>query len=197
MQRFIEPDHIGTRWGIAFGAHLRRSSHRHVDRCLVPTVVMAALTEQRPMQVQDVVASGTFQQVVNVLGGVPPVRSGQGEVTFVWFCVRQSHSRSQYQSRTARGLSWNPCGVAYFSTSTWFHRPSLVRKAEIPLSTLRPAPLNTIGAFAFWHHSCAVFISSSEYGLWWRDPSRCHDWRYPLTPMITTAPKFTGFDLPV
>ena len=44
------------------------------------------------MQVQDVVASGTFQQVVNVLGGVPPVRSGQGEVTFVWFCVRQSHS---------------------------------------------------------------------------------------------------------
>ena len=27
----------------------------------------------------------------------------------------------------------NPCGVAYFSTSTWFHRPSSVRKAVLPL----------------------------------------------------------------
>ena len=44
------------------------------------------------MQVQNVVASGTFQQVVDVLGGVPPGRSGQGEVTLVWFRVGQSHS---------------------------------------------------------------------------------------------------------
>ena len=195
MQRFIELDHIGTRWGIAFGAHLRRSSHRHVDRCLVPTVVMAASRSNVPCKCRML---------------SHPERSSKSS-TF-WVACRQyvlakasdlrlvlrsaEPLRSQYQSRTARGLSWNPCGVAYFSTSTWFHRPSLVRKAEIPLSTLRPAPLNTIGTFAFWHHSCAVFMSSSEYGLWWRilrgvtigDTLETNDHH---------RPKFTGFDLPV
>ena len=91
MQRFIEPDHVGTGRRIAAGAHFRRLSYRHVDICLVPTLVVAAFTEQSPMQVQNFVASGTFQQVVDVLGGVPLGRSCQGEVNFVWFRGRQGH----------------------------------------------------------------------------------------------------------
>ena len=44
------------------------------------------------MQMQDVVASGTFQQVVDVLGGVSPRSFRQGEVAFVWFGIWKCYS---------------------------------------------------------------------------------------------------------
>ena len=83
--------------------------------------------------------------------------------------------RSQYQSRTACGLSLNPCGVAYFSTSTCFHSPSSVRKAEIPLSTLRPALTENhwcIGILAPFLCGFHQFIQES--GSLGSDPSQCH-----------------------
>ena len=44
----------------------------HVNIHFITTIVVASFLKQSSVQMQDVVASGTFQKIVDVLRGVPP-----------------------------------------------------------------------------------------------------------------------------
>ena len=57
-----EPDHARDELDCCTQDTIPAGANGHVNICFVPTVVVASFLEQCSMQMQDVVASGTFQK---------------------------------------------------------------------------------------------------------------------------------------